>query len=33
MEFGSAWMAEAVGDPVSGLMTDMSEELPSRLAA
>lgn len=33
VEFGSAWTTEAVGDPVSGLTADMSEEFPSSLAA
>lgn len=33
MESHSAWTAEAAGGPVSGLATEMSEELPLNLAA
>lgn len=33
MESGSAWTAEAAGDPMSGLTAEMSEELPLNLAA
>lgn len=33
MESRSAWTAEAVGDPMSGLTAETSEELPLSLAA